>query len=81
MDDGQLVYAEGFGMADRAENIPVDAETIFNIGSISKLFCTTAVMLLVDDGLVELDNPVIQYIPEFTMVDDRYRNITVRMLL
>ncbi len=81
MDDSQLVYAEGFGMADRAESIPVDAETIFNIGSISKLFCATAVMLLVDDGLVELDNPVIQYIPEFTMVDDRYRNITVRMLL
>jgi CubicO group peptidase (beta-lactamase class C family) len=81
MDQGQLVYAEGFGMADRAKSIPVDAETIFNIGSISKLFCATAVMLLVDDGLVKLDNPVIEYLPEFTMADDRYRDITVRMLL
>ncbi len=38
-------------------------------------------MLLVDDGLMELDNPVVEYLPEFTMADDRYRDITVRMLL
>ena len=81
MDGGKFVYAEGFGMADRAESIPVDPETIFNIGSVSKLFCATAVMLLVDEGLVELDSPVVQYLPEFTMENDRYRDITVRMLL
>ena len=81
MDQGQLVYTEGFGMADRTRSVPVDADTIFNIGSISKLFCATAVMLLVDDGLMELDNPVVEYLPEFTMADDRYRDITVRMLL
>ena len=81
MDNGRFVYSEGFGMADRAGSIPVDRHTLFNIGSISKTYCATAIMLLVDDGKIKLDSPVTAYIPEFTMADERYRNITVRMLL
>lgn len=81
MDGGKVVYAEGFGMADREASIPVDPHTIFNIGSISKVFTATAIMLLVDDGKVRLDEPVTTYIPEFRMADPRYRDITVRMLL
>jgi CubicO group peptidase (beta-lactamase class C family) len=81
MDKGQIVYSEGFGMADRENSIPVDRNTIFNIGSVSKLFCAAAVMLLVDDGKVKLDDPVVKYLPDFTMADFRYQNITVRMLL
>lgn len=81
MDNGVVVYSEGFGMADRVQGIPVDENTIFNISSLSKMPCTTAVMLLVDDGKVSLDKPVTAYIPEFTMADERYKNITVRMLL
>lgn len=79
--DGKLVYAEGFGMADRAGSIPVKPATIFNIGSISKVYVATAIMLLVDDGKVSLDKPVADYLPEFRMADDRYKKITVRMLL
>ncbi|HWR30537.1 MAG TPA: serine hydrolase domain-containing protein [Negativicutes bacterium] len=81
MDNGRIVYAEGFGMADRANSISVDRHTVFNIGSISKTYCATAIMLLVDEGKVNLDKPVTTYIPEFTMADERYREITVRMLL
>lgn len=81
MDNGKIVYAEGFGMADREKSIPVDRNTLFNIGSISKVYCATAMMLLVDEGKVELDKPVITYLPEFTMADPRYKDITVRMLL
>ena len=81
MDNGIAVYAEGIGMADRQRSVPVDKNTIFNMGSISKVYCATAVMLLVDDGKVELDKPVTAYLPEFTMADERYRDITVRMLL
>jgi CubicO group peptidase (beta-lactamase class C family) len=81
MVDGKVVYAEGFGMADREKSIPVDKATIFNIGSISKVYVATAIMLLVDDGRVSLDRPVTDYLPEFKMVDDRYKKITVRMLL
>lgn len=81
LDNGQIVYAEGFGMADREKSIPVDANTLFNIGSISKEFCTVGIMKLVDGGKVKLDYPVTTYLPEFTMLDPRYKDITVRMLL
>ncbi|MCX5806421.1 MAG: serine hydrolase [Proteobacteria bacterium] len=79
--NGKVVYAEGFGMANREKSIPVDTSTLFNIGSISKVYVATAIMQLVDDGKVLLDKPVIYYLPEFKMADDRYKKITVRMLL
>ncbi len=81
MVDGKIVYAEGFGMANRERGIPVTKATLFNIGSISKVHVATAIMLLVDDGKVSLDKPVTYYLPEFKMADDRYKKITVRMLL
>jgi CubicO group peptidase (beta-lactamase class C family) len=81
MVDGKVVYAEGFGMADREKSIPVDKATLFNIGSISKVYVATAIMLLVDDGKVSLDKAVTDYLPEFRMADDRYKKITVRMTL
>jgi CubicO group peptidase (beta-lactamase class C family) len=81
MVDGKVVYAEGFGMADRLKNIPVVPATLYNIGSISKVYVAAAIMLLVDDGKVSLDKPVTAYLPEFKMADERYRQITVRMLL
>ena len=80
-DSGRTVYAEGFGMADREQSIPVERDTLFNIGSVSKVYCAMAVMLLVDEGKVELDQPVTAYLPGFTMEDMRYKDITVRMLL
>lgn len=49
---------------------PEDAE-IYGIGSVSKMFGAAAVMLLVDRGMVELDAPVTDYIPEFEMEDVR----------
>lgn len=81
MDNGEIVYAEGFGMADRERSIPVDPRTRFNIGSVSKVFDAVAIVLLVDEGKVELDAPVTRYLPEFKMADPRYNDITVRMLL
>ena len=81
MVDGKIVYAEGFGMADREKSIPVNKATIFNIGSISKMHVAAAIMLLVDDGKVSLDRPVTDYLPEFRMADNRYKAITVRMTL
>lgn len=81
IERGEFVYSEAMGVADRAQNRAVDRNTRFNIGSVSKMFAAVAILLLVDDGKVELDAPVLRYIPEFTMVDARYRDITVRMLL
>ena len=52
-----------------------------NIGSVSKIYTVTAVMQLVDQGKVDLDAPVTDYITDFKMADDRYHKITVRMLM
>ena len=81
MDNGKIVYSEGFGMRDREKALPVEKDTQFNIGSISKIFTAAAILLLVDDAEVELDKPVTTYLPSFTTQDERYKDITVRMLL
>jgi CubicO group peptidase (beta-lactamase class C family) len=76
-----VVYSEGMGLADRESGTPATAETIFNIGSCSKTFAAAALMKLVDEGKVQLDEPVTEYLPELKMKDPRYTDITVRMLL
>ena len=81
MVGGEIVYAEGFGLRDRALNIPVDLDTQFGIGSVSKIFVAAGVLILVQEGRLELDKPVIDYLPGFVMQDERYKHITVRMLL
>ncbi len=55
--------------------------TIYNVGSVSKVYVTVAVMQLVDQGKVDLDAPVTDYIKDFKMADERYKDITVRMLM
>ena len=81
MARGEFVYSETMGVADRALNLAVDRHTRFNVGSVSKMFVTVAMLMLVDDGKVTLDAPVVRYLPDLTMQDARYRDITVRMLL
>ena len=56
-------------------------EYFLGIGSVSKMYATTAVMQLKDKGLVDLDAPVTDYIDDFKMADERYKDITVRMLM
>ena len=80
MDGGKIVYSEGFGAADRKAGRDVDRSTRFNIGSTSKMFVATAILMLADEGRIALDAPVVKYLPEFEMKDQRYRDITVRML-
>ncbi len=55
--------------------------TQYGVGSASKMFATAAVMQLVDAGKVGLDQPVVRYLPQFSMLSPQYRQITVRMLL
>jgi len=81
MDNGKVVYEEGFAMRDREKALPVEDSTQFNIGSISKVFTTAAVLQLCESGKLELDKPVVNFMLEFTMQDSRYKDITVRMLL
>lgn len=57
------------------------AADLYGAGSVSKIYTTVAVMQLAEAGKLDLDRPVAAYLPEFTMADERYRDITVRMLL
>lgn len=56
-------------------------EKIYSVGSVSKVYVTTAIMQLSEKGKINLDAPVTEYIPDFTMADERYQKITVRMLM
>jgi len=81
IDNGKITVSGHAGINDIAGKIPLSKETIYGIGSTSKAFTAAAVMKLVDQGKVDLDTPVVQYIPDFKMKDDRYKQITPRMLL
>lgn len=73
--------ADTVSKAVSAENHISDGEYIYCVGSVSKIYSTVAVMQLVDKGLVGLDTPITEYIPNFKMADERYKDITVRMLM
>ena len=75
-----LIWQGTTGVIDAGGGAP-GPDTIYGIGSTSKMFATAAVMQLVDEGRVELDAPVVRYLPQFTMRSPQYRQITVRMLL
>ena len=81
MDGGEIVQSGVGGVYSKRENRLLTTENLYGIGSTSKMFTTAAMMRLADQGKVDLDRPVTDYIPEFTMADERYKDITVRMLL
>lgn len=81
MIDGQIVASDVLGSDGSKENLPATENHTYNVCSISKIFCTVAVMKLVEQGKVELDCPLYEYLPEFTMLDPRYKKITVRHCL
>ncbi len=81
MKDGKIVYAESFGARNRETGELANLDTKHNIGSVSKMFATVGILSLVDQGKVNIDEPVYKYLPEFQSKDERYKNITVRMLL
>jgi CubicO group peptidase (beta-lactamase class C family) len=61
---GKLAYLQPTGFADHDKKIPMRPDSIFRIGSMSKQITSVATMMLVDDGKLELDAPVAQYLPE-----------------
>ena len=79
--DGQVVYSKGFGLADVEHQRPMTPRSVSTEYSIAKSMTAMAVMQLVEQGKVNLDEPVTTYLPYFTMADPRFQAITVRMLL
>jgi CubicO group peptidase (beta-lactamase class C family) len=76
--DGKIVKAEGYGIANLEWDVPVKADTIFQSGSVGKQFAATAVMMLVEEGKVGLDDPLRKYFPD---APETWKDIKIRNLL
>ena len=80
--DGKVMLAKGYGVRRKGDRAPADARTRFGIASNTKLFTATALALLVEEGKIEWDKPVVDYLPAFAMSDPYVtRELTVRDLL
>mgnify|MGYP002622904219 FL=1 len=82
--DGRLVQLETHGLADRHAGRAVDEETIYHWASITKTFTAVAIMQLRDRGLLDLDDPIVEYVPELRGVHNPFGSmeaITLRHLL
>ena len=84
--DGRLVYARGFGYADVENKTPVQPDALFRIASVSKPITAAAIMKLVEEGKLELDDRVAPFIAHLApapgaTVDPRWEQITIRQLL
>ena len=75
------VETEGAAYENGWERPEKETEYVYCVASVSKVYVTAAVMQLADEGKVKLEDPITEYLPEFSMADDRYRKITVRMLM
>jgi CubicO group peptidase (beta-lactamase class C family) len=80
--DGQTISEFSTGLADRERNLRVTADTLFQIGSTTKVFNATLIMTLVDEGKLDLDAPVKTWIPSFAVPSpDATNRITIRQLI
>lgn len=76
--DGKPLIVKGYGLSNVEHQVPVKPETVFQSGSVGKQFTAMAIMLLVDDGKIKLDDKIGTYLGE---VPESWANITVRQLL
>ncbi len=77
--DGKVLYEKGFGHDSNGK--PLTEKSKLGIASGTKPFTAFAVLQLVDEGKIELDNPIVNYLPELTLDDVRWKQVTVRQLL
>jgi CubicO group peptidase (beta-lactamase class C family) len=76
--NGQIVLAKGYGFANVEHQVPVKPETIFQSGSMGKQFTATAIMMLMEDGKLAIDDKISKYFPG---APEGWQNITIRHLL
>jgi CubicO group peptidase (beta-lactamase class C family)/D-alanyl-D-alanine dipeptidase len=81
VDDQEIVWAQGYGYADPADSVPATANTVYRVGSVSKLFTDIGIMQLVERGELDLDAPVTTYLPDFRPENPFQPAITLRQLM
>jgi CubicO group peptidase (beta-lactamase class C family) len=75
---GKIIRSEGFGLSNVELQVPVKPETIFQSGSVGKQFTATAVMMLVEEGKIGLEDPLTKFFPDAPAA---WKEVTVRELL
>jgi CubicO group peptidase (beta-lactamase class C family) len=75
---GKIIRAEGFGLANVELQVPVKPETVFQSGSVGKQFTATAIMMLVEEGKISLDDSLMKFFPD---APSSWKDVTVRNLL
>lgn len=79
--DDAVIYTRGFGVQSLETGAPVTPDSFFCVASITKCFVATAVMQLVEQGRLHLDTPLVHYLPDFRLADERCTHITLRQML
>ncbi len=65
MQRGKILHAQGYGMANLELNVPVESDTVFRVGSITKQITAAAIMLLQEDGALAVTDPIDKYLPDY----------------
>jgi len=81
VQNDEILYAKGFGVKKLGEQNPISENTNFHMASISKPFTAISIMQLVEKGKIDINLPVITYLPYFKLDDERYPKITVQQML
>ena len=76
--DAQIIKSHGYGLADLQLNVPATKASVYELGSVTKQFTATAVMMLVEEGKVSLDESITKYFPD---APPAWKRITIRYLL
>jgi serine beta-lactamase-like protein LACTB len=81
VDDQMTVWSRGFGYQDPQAKTAATGDTVYRVGSVSKPFTTLLLMLLVEMGLIDLDAPVQDYLPDFQPINKSGKKITLRQMV
>ena len=81
VDDQEIIWARGYGYEDLEKPSKADANTVYRVGSVSKLFTDIGIMQLVEKGEVDLDAPITNYLSEFRPRSRFDKDITLRQLM
>ncbi|MGI9543039.1 MAG: serine hydrolase domain-containing protein, partial [Cyclobacteriaceae bacterium] len=79
--DGKVLFTGAFGVRELGKKKLLTPEHIFHFASVSKPFVATAMVQLVEQGKVDLDDPITKYLPYFELSDERYLGITILQML
>ena len=83
IDDQSVVYKQAYGLANIEKDTPATLDTVYKMGSITKLFTGIEIMRLYEEGLIELDAPITDYLPDFSIYSRFLSSepITIRSIL